>query len=109
VIKVASEIKRIEEMLVAYIVKGYDGSPIGTIGGLIVLFNDPKPNVGEHVVLIEYQERTSQKGKKYIKCFKWVKYPHPKLAILKRQYEELRKKEEALEKEIERLAVFNHG
>jgi hypothetical protein len=104
VIKVASEIKKIEEMLVAYVIRGYDGSPIGVIGGLIVLFNDPKPNVGDHVVLLEYQERTSQKGKKYIKCFKWVKHPHPKLAELKKRYEELRNKEKALEKEIEKLA-----
>jgi hypothetical protein len=104
--RIYEEEKKLNELPVAYCFRSLPtGDIVGRLDdGVIVLFNTPKPEWGWHVVLLEYQERTSQKGKKYIKCFKWVKHPHPRLQELKKKYEELRNKEKALEKEIEKLA-----
>jgi hypothetical protein len=104
--KIYEEEKKLNELPVAYCFRSLPtGDIVGRLDdGVIVLFNTPKPEWGWHVVLLEWQERTSQKGKKYIKCFKWVKHPHPRLQELKKKYEELRNKEKALEKEIEKLA-----
>jgi hypothetical protein len=103
--KIYEEEKKLNELPVAYCFRSLPtGDIVGRLdNGVIVLFNDPKPEWGWHVVLLEWQERTSRKGKKYIKCFKWVKHPHPRLQELKKRYEELREKEKALEKEVERL------
>jgi hypothetical protein len=102
--RIYEEEKKLSELPVAYCIRGSTGDIVGRLDdGVIVLFSDPKPNWGDHVVLLQYQERTSQKGRKYIKCFKWIKHPHPRLTELKRRYEELTKKEKALEKEVERL------
>jgi hypothetical protein len=102
--KIYEEEKKLNELPVAYCFRSVStGDIIGRLDdGVIVLFNDPKPEWGWHVVLLEYQERTSQKGKKYIKCFKWVKHPHPRLQELKKRYEELRMEEKRLDEELEK-------
>jgi hypothetical protein len=102
--RIYEEEKKLSELPVAYCFRNVStGDIVGRLDdGVIVLFSDPKPNWGDHVVLLEYQERTSQKGRKYIKCFKWVKHPHPRLAELKKRYEELRMEEKRLDEELEK-------
>lgn len=70
--RLEEEIRRLESQPVAVTAKGLDGIIARTTEGVIVLFSHPPDRMGEKVILIDYVERASKRGRKYIKCFKWI-------------------------------------